>query len=115
MPQFILFPYDTPEMFDGLSPEEIQRVIEKYYAWTASVAQAGRLVGGYKLRDGEGRLMRGAGSNLEVTDGPYSETKEVIGGVWIVEGDSYDDVVGLVADCPHLAFGRLAIRRIEEG
>jgi hypothetical protein len=47
-------------------------------------------------------------------DGPFSETKEVIGGYWILEADSYDEMQELVADCPHLEHGRLEIRQIEE-
>jgi hypothetical protein len=49
-----------------------------------------------------------------VTDGPYVESKEFLGGFWIIEADSYDEMVELVSDSPHLAAGSLELRQIEE-
>ena len=56
--------------------------------------------------------MKGAGS-ARVTDGPYAEAREVIGGVFIVEAKNYDEVVELSKDCPHLDFGTIEIREVE--
>jgi hypothetical protein len=48
-----------------------------------------------------------------VTDGPYAEGREVIGGLFIVDAKSYDEVVALCRDCPHLDFGAIEIREIQ--
>jgi hypothetical protein len=48
-----------------------------------------------------------------VTDGPYAEAREVIGGLFIVEAGDYDEVVALSQDCPHLEFGTIEIRQIQ--
>ena len=58
--------------------------------------------------------MRQTGGELMVTDGPYVESKEFLGGFWIIEADSYDEMVELVSDSPHLAAGSLELRQIEE-
>jgi hypothetical protein len=58
--------------------------------------------------------VRQAGGQLMVTDGPYVESKEFLGGFWIVEAASYDEMVKLVSDSPHLAAGSLELRQIEE-
>lgn len=96
------------------SPEEMQRTIEKYRAWTEGIRNAGRLIGGDKLRSPEGRVVRRQGGELVVTDGPYVESKEFVGGFWLVEAASYDEMVKLVGDSPHLAVGSLELRQIEE-
>jgi hypothetical protein len=78
------------------------------------VAAQGKLLSGEKLRDGEGRLLKGQGKSTRVTDGPHIASKEVIGGFWILQADSYEDAVKLASDSPHLQFGSLELREIEE-
>lgn len=113
MPRYALLPYETEDAFADLSPQEMQAVVERYHKWTKKVAGKGKLVDGHKLADGEGRLLRGAGDAMKVTDGPFSESKEILGGLWIVEADDWEGAVELASDCPHLEFGALSVRRIE--
>ena len=114
MPEFIILPYDKPDDFVELSPQEIEAIIRKYVDWTDRLKTKGRLVEHSKLVDGEGRVLRGAGPKLDVTDGPFAETREIVGGFWIVEAPSYDEVVRWCHDCPHLEFGgTLSIRALE--
>jgi hypothetical protein len=113
MPQFILLPFDPPGPFEELGPEEMQRIIQRYTSWTAKLRKQGRLKAADKLRHGEGKVLRGAGKKMTVTDGPYVETKEVVGGFWIIEAADYDEAVRLAADCPHLDYGTLSIRAID--
>jgi hypothetical protein len=96
------------------SPEEIQAIIGRYIEWSSRLAEQGKLLSGEKLKDGEGRVLSGRGSSLRVTDGPHAESKEVLGGFWLLQADSYDEAVRLAAECPHLDFGSLELREIEE-
>ena len=50
---------------------------------------------------------------VAVTDGPYVESREVIGGYYLIEADDYETAAKLVEDCPHLDFGSIEIRRVE--
>jgi len=113
MPQFLILPYEQPGDFADLSPAEMQRIVERYVAWTDRLRAGGTLERSAKLKDGEGRVLRGAAKKLQVSDGPYAETKEIVGGFWVVEAATYDEVVRLCADCPHLEFGTLSIRALE--
>ena len=112
MPKFVLLLHDIGR-FDNLSPEQMQAVIKRYIAWRAKVEKDGRPVMGHKLHDGEGRVMRGAGSAMTVTDGPYAEAREVIGGLFVIDAENYDEVVDLAKDCPHLEFGAIEIRQVQ--
>ena len=113
MPQYMLLLHDSGTLPPDMSPEDMQAVIQRYIDWRERIEAGGRHVSGHKLRDGEGRLMRGTGAAVTVTDGPYAEAREVIGGLFIVEAANYDEVVALSRDCPHLDFGTIEIREIE--
>lgn len=117
MSQFLVLLYDSPaalERFSRLSPEEMQACIEQYVAWSERLAAEGRLVATEKLRDGTGRVLRGRGGAPVVTDGPFAETKEVIGGYFLIRAANYDDAVDVVRSCPHLEWdGTVEVREIE--
>jgi len=117
MARFLMVARDAGDMSaiaGDVSPEEIQAILNKYSAWSEKLAKQGRLQGGDKLADGEGRVLSANGGSVRVTDGPHAASKEVIGGYWILSADSYEDAVKLASDCPHLEFGTLEIRQIEE-
>ena len=77
------------------------------------IAQKGQLKGGHKLVDGTGRIMHSAGGKLSVTDGPFAEAKEVLGGMFIIQAENYDQAVAIAGDCPHLDYGSIEIRQID--
>lgn len=101
----------------GMSPAAMQGVLEKYMAWTKGLAAQGKLDHGNKLQNGTGRVVGRKGGEKAakptITDGPFSETKEVIGGYWILNAADYDEAVKLVADSPHLAYGPLEVRAVD--
>ena len=114
MPKFILILHEGPDAFPAdISPDQIQAIIQRYVAWRAKVQQNGRKVEGHKLTEGQGRVMKGSAGSAKVTDGPYAEAREVIGGLFIVEANTYEEVVALSQDCPHLEFGTIEIREVE--
>jgi hypothetical protein len=104
---------DNPETFRTLGPKEIQRVIQKYVAWGDSLRQRGLLVGSAKVTDGAARVMRRESGRVRVTDGRYSEAKEVFGGYFTIQADSDDQAVDRCQDCPHLDFGTIEIREVD--
>lgn len=114
MSKFLILPRESEDAFAELSPEEMQRIIQRYQEWTDRLRGEERLLLGHKLQDGEGRVATGGKNGMVVSDGPYSETKEVIGGFWLVEADDYDHALRLADDCPHLEYGSLEIREIQE-
>ena len=113
MPKFVLLLHDAGRFDPNMSPDQMQAIVERYVAWRAKVQADGRSVMGHKLRDSEGRVMQGAGQAIKVTDGPYAEAREVIGGLFVIEAANYDEVVELSKDCPHLEFGSIEIREVE--
>ncbi|HEX2464564.1 MAG TPA: YciI family protein [Thermoanaerobaculia bacterium] len=114
MAQFLLLLHEGPNDNDGMSPEEIQRMIEEYRSWSQSMGASGNIVGGQKLTDEGGRSLRGWGNQFSVTDGPWAEAKEVIGGFFHIKATDYEEAVKLSKSCPHLKYrGRIELRRVD--
>ena len=103
---------DPNSMACAMSAEEREETIGKYMAWVKSLEPGGHLLAGEKLRDKQGRVLRRK-ETLVVTDGPYSETKEIVGGFWLIKADSYDHAIEMAVGLP-LGRGALEIREIEE-
>ena len=116
MSQYLLILRDDPAVFHKMSPQEIQQVFAKYVAWRTRMQEAGRLVGGNKLEDFTGRVLTKAGVSAEmrITDGPFAESKELIGGYFMINADSYDEAVELCRDCPHLEYGAIEVRLVDK-
>lgn len=114
MARFLVLPRESDDTFAHLSPAEMEAIIARYVAWSARMAETGRMEGGEKLEDGTGRVLRRDTTGVSVTDGPFTEVKEVVGGYWVVHADGLDDAAALMRDHPHLDYGSLEIRRIEE-
>jgi hypothetical protein len=112
MPQFLILLRD-----DGTrspAPDERMQRMQRYGAWTEGLRQGGHLVGANKLRDGEGRVVRRPASEMVVMDGPFVETKEILGGYYLLTADSYEQAVELTRDCPHYDYGSVEVREVEE-
>ena len=101
MPQYMLLLYDDPSAWATISPEEMQKALEKYMAWGTKPF----MVRGVRLAPDPGRVIRGKGGKPIATDGPYSETKEVLGGYYLIEAANYDEAVQRTLDHPHLEYG----------
>ena len=115
MADFLFLLHETPNDFSGFSPEQLQAVIEEYVAWTAKLTEQGRIKAGHKLKDEGGRWVTKADGKFKAIDGPYTETKEVVGGLYVIEAKDYADAVKLSEDHPHLKFGgRIEIREIDD-
>jgi hypothetical protein len=113
MAQFMLVLMTDTQHKESLSPEEMQAVIAEYSAWAARMGAEGRLVGGSKLTDDGGFELQRDGDGVRVVDGPYSETKEVLGGFFVLEARDYEEAVELARSCPHLVHHpRLVVRQV---
>ena len=114
MPRFLLLARDDNTAWAGISPADAEAVIGRYIAWGQKLKSAGHLVSSDKLRDQEGRVLARKDKRLVATDGPYAEVKEIVGGFWILEAADYAAAEKLLTDCPHLDFGTLELRQIED-
>ena len=115
MPRFLLILRSDPVDWRDRSPAEIQGVIEAFERWAGQRMAEGSWIDGKKLCDDQGRVLQKHGGSLRVTDGPYGETKEIVGGIHILQADSFDHAVEMCREHPEFGIaGTVEIRRLEE-
>lgn len=91
---------DSPE----LSPAEMQSIVQEYVAWAGRLRTENQLVDANELAAG-GKIVRGTGSASRVTDGPFTESKEVVGGYFLIQAESEEEATRIAAACPGLRRG----------
>lgn len=85
------------------SPEAMQENMGKWLAWVEKLQKRGTYVSGEPLLPG-GKLVAGE-NGFRVTDGPYTEGKEVVAGYFIVNARTMDEAVAITKDYPDFEFG----------
>ncbi|MFT3795708.1 YciI family protein [Flavobacterium sp.] len=103
MKEFLLIFRSDYSQFPQLSPEEMQANIKRWMDWVGGIAAQNKLVDkGNRLERSTGKVIRPDGL---ITDGPYAEIKESIGGYTMVKAESLDEATELAKTCPILLFG----------
>src|SRR4051812_42516995 len=87
---------------NGQSPEFMQGHMGKWMAWIDKLNKEGKFVSGEPLLPG-GKLVSNHGKT--VTDGPYTEGKEVVGGYFVIHARDLDEAVQIAGDCPSYELG----------
>ncbi|MGI8602073.1 MAG: YciI family protein [Verrucomicrobiales bacterium] len=87
----------------NLSPEEIQKAMGQFMAWFERLTQQGKLKTGQPLAN-EGKIVSGR-SGRTVADGPFVESKEAIGGYFLLQVADLDEAVAIAQGCPILEYG----------
>jgi hypothetical protein len=113
MAKFMLIVHEKPGSWQQLSPEALQRKAELYQGWVGKFRSSGRYLSGEKLAGDGGKLLSLHNGRPHLTDGPYAETKEVIGGYFLFRAANYEEAVELIRDCPFLQDGRVALRQTD--
>jgi len=94
------------------SPEQMQEHMQKWGAWMQNLAEQGKFVAGEPLQK-EGKVVENAGE--VITDGPFAEGKEIVGGYLIVKSDNLDEAVEISKGCPIFEHqGTVEVREISK-
>ena len=108
MAQFLLLLYSDPTGWQKLTPEEMQKAVEKYMAWTKMPFT----IDSKRLGEDPGKVVRAHNGKPRAVDGPYSETKEVLGGFYLIEAADYDEAVKRALDHPGAEHGTIEVRKL---
>jgi hypothetical protein len=114
MPDFILLLHSPAGPRPAFSPDQISAVTQDYMGWRNRMHAEGHLKGGEKLTFDAGRVMRANAGRVTVTDGPYAESKELLGGFFLITARDYDDACRTAESCPHFkSGGSIEVRQID--
>ncbi len=101
------------EWHKGLSPEEMQKVSDQWMAWFKWLTGQGKAIAGNPLEP-RGKIVSGRHGRV-VADGPFAESKEAVGGYFLLKVDTLEEAVAIAQECPGLPYGaRVEVRPVME-
>jgi hypothetical protein len=111
--QYMLLIYDDRKAWTGMSEEDRNAVMREYFAYTEELREQGKLVGADALQPTEtAKSVRIREGELSTTDGPFAETKEQLGGYYLIDVESADEAVEWAAKVPSARFGTIEVRPV---
>lgn len=112
--KFICLGYYDEKKFNALSQNEQGAMMERCFAYDDELQKNGHWVGGEALQAASYATVRSQNGKVTVTDGPFVESKEVLGGILILEANDLQHAVELMSKHPGLQMGPFEIRAIDE-
>jgi hypothetical protein len=113
--QYMLLIYASEAEGRRVSEAQMREVMQDYMTFTQSIAEAGQLKAGDPLEGtSTATTVRVRNGKTVVTDGPFAETKEQLGGYYIVEARDLDEAIGIAARVPGARFGSVEVRPIRK-
>jgi len=105
-----MFIFRGGDSANKFSPEEMQQHMQKWFGWVEKLKARDIYVSGEPLTPG-GKMVKG--SKALITDGPFAESKELVGGFFIIKADSIEQAAELAKDCPSLPIeGSVEVREV---
>jgi hypothetical protein len=113
MPQYMLLIYDEEAQWANATEEDTARMMQDYFAYTDSLTQRGAMKDGAALDPvATARTVRVRDGQPLVVDGPFAETKEQLGGFYLVECDTIDQAIEAAKMCPGAKHGSVEVRPV---
>jgi hypothetical protein len=111
--KYMLLIYGTEAAMQAASKPEVDQRMAAYRAYTEAMKKAGVLAGGDRLqRSASATTVRVANGKTNVLDGPYAETKEQLGGYYMIDVPDLDAALSWAARCPGASHGTVEVRPI---
>ncbi len=109
--KFVCLGYIEPDKFENMSPAEQASMLDECFTYDDLLRKNGHFSGGEALQaPGTAKTLRWKNGKPTVTDGPYAETKELLGGILILEARDLDHAVELMSRHPGVKAGPFEIR-----
>ena len=113
--KYLCLIYDEEKAMAGMSKAEGDAFMGEYFAFTEGIKKSGHYVGGNALQPvGTATSVRVRGGKMSTTDGPFAETKEQLGGYYLIEAKDLNDALQVAAKIPSAKLGTVEVRPIQE-
>jgi hypothetical protein len=113
--RYLLSIWIDENQMTGRSPEQAEESMARYDAYTRELREAGVFAGGEGLvPTSSARTLRLRDDDRQVTDGPFAETKEQLGGFYLLDCDGLDEALSWAAKVPAAAHGSIEVRPVME-
>jgi hypothetical protein len=111
--QYLLLIYNDEQAWERLPEDERASIVQEYYALAGDMRARGSWVGGAPLRPtSTATTVRVRDDELVVSDGPFAETKEQLGGFFLIEAETPDEAQAWAARVPAARYGSVEVRPV---
>jgi hypothetical protein len=111
--QYLMLIYENEKDRGAMSREQTQNISREYRSFTESIAQSGHYKGGNPLQPtNTATTVRLRAGKRETTDGPFAETREQLGGYYLVDAKDLDEAIALAERIPAARTGSVEVRPI---
>ena len=111
--EYIVLIYGSEKGWTSMSKPEVERMYAEYRTYSADLAKAGVLRGGSELKPTtSATTVRVRGGKRQVTDGPFAETKEQLGGFYLIEARDLNEAIQVASKIPSVRTGSIEIRPV---
>ena len=111
--QYLLMLYTDEKLLSAMSPEENQRFYAEFMKVTAEIKESKHYVGGNPLHTiSTATTVRVRNGKAQRTDGPFAETREQLGGYYLIEANDLDEACALAARIPSARLGSIEVRPV---
>lgn len=111
--EYLLMLYVNESGWPKLTPAEQERGLAAYVAYTEALRKSGALKGSNRLQpSSSATTVRLSGEKTQVLDGPYADSKEQLGGYYLIEAPDLDAAIAWAARCPAAGHGVVEVRAL---
>ena len=113
--QYLLLIYNAESNWNTLPESEGMKMLQEFGEFTQSIIASGNYKGGNRLYDvAKATTVRVQNGKKLVTDGPFAETKEQLGGYYLIEAKDLDEATAIAARIPAARMGSIEVRPVWE-
>lgn len=109
--QYMMLIYGDEKIYESMSEDQIKQLMAGFGAYTSALKGAGVLRGGSELAPvRSATTVRANGGKPVCTDGPFAETKEQLGGYYLIDVPNLDEAIHWAGQCPAASTGSIEVR-----
>ena len=113
--RYLCLIYSDEKTWDGMPKDQLDTMMGEYFAFTDGIKKSGHYVGGDALQPTtSATTVRVRNGKLSTTDGPFAETKEQLGGYYLINAKDLNDAIQVASRIPSARVGSIEVRPIQE-
>src|ERR671916_434811 len=111
--KYLCLIYENEREWESMPPAKSEAIMNEYFGFTEDIRKNGKLVAGEALQPTQtATTVRVRNGKVSTTDGPFVETKEQLGGVYLFEGKDLNDAIQVAARIPSARYGAIEVRPV---
>ena len=111
--KYLCLIYEAETRFETMPKPELDAIMKDYRAFTEDIKKSGHYIGGFQLQPTHtATTVRIRNGKMSTTDGPFAETKEQLGGYYLIEANDLNDAIKIASRIPSARMGSIEVRPV---